>query len=874
MIEAEDRPLRHSTTLTAGLSALCLVLGTARVAHADDWTSVGLNATHARATTERSGDRFTGQRWSQPFAGNAYGISSPATADGIVVVGGHDGFIHAVAASDGHALWEFRTGDSVEASPAILNGLAFVPSQDGKLYALHLADGQLAWQHDLGGLEQSSPIVVHDRLGDGVVVAHGFPGRTLVRLDAVSGDVIWETTPDVMAQFSNSSAASDGTYLVIGANEGHYYGFDLATGTRLWTFEADGIVNLAAPVIAQGRVFLFPGGESNKLHALDIATGKAIEGWPVEVPEPAPSSTSQHLFRHYSVSSLSALPGKLIFDLRFDDSADTDGDTLADRFLMTETVVALSTIDGHRLWQVANGRGDVASFNDMPKSGLCPTPALYQAMSAYGNVLAVVTSTLDGTLRVLDTGTGATVWSTLLPSVSRASPLLANGRLILATDDGVLLSRGSATNTAPSAPTFTGGTVRTVSDAAPAVDWAASLDREGDAVTYQLRLDHDGEVLETWEATATLSGDTRWRIPGTLKAGTSYIVAARARDTNGAWSDWSAPQFLDVVAAPPIAVNGHGVTSLGDALRAAQAGDIVTLGVGTMVLTETLRVAGGVTLEGAGAQRTILDARGQSIAVSFDGSAPGQPSEVRGLTVTGARVGISVGNAKDARISHVILRDNSDAGLDVGASGTATLTNATLVSNGVAARSFGVLVAKNNLVLRNTTGFAADHVGALTTRFNDVSGNTVDYLGLVAAASDLSTSVVFTDFAKHDLHLGARQPTTDQGDPADDFSAEPQPNGGRINLGAFGGTSDAELSLAPSTSVGEPGGPPTPVDQPRHVGTTAPSPTPEAGEAYSAGGGCSVAPSSGSSWSALAAAACLGLVVSLRHRRRTRRWQG
>ena len=63
----------------------------------------------------------------------------------------------------------------------------------------------------------------------------------------------------------------------------------------------------------------------------------------------------------------------------------------------------------------------------------------------------------------------------------------------------------------------------------------------------------------------------------------------------------------------------------------ANPGDIVTLGVGTVVLTETLRVSGGVTLEGAGAQRTILDARGQAVAISVDGSAPGQPSQVRGM---------------------------------------------------------------------------------------------------------------------------------------------------------------------------------------------------------------------------------------------------
>jgi len=817
------------------------------------------------------------ERWSRNFPANAYSISSPAAADGIVVVGGHDGLIHAVAASDGRNLWSYATGGSVESSPAIQNGRVFVPSLDGKLYALHLADGQLAWQYELGGLEESSPLVVHDRLGDGVVIVHGFPGRTLLRLDAVSGEVVWETTPDILAQFSNSSAVSDGVHLVVGANEGHYYGFDLATGTRLWTVETDGIVNLSAPVITQGRAFLLPGGESSKVHAVDVSTGQAIAGWPVELPAPAPSTTGKHLFRHYAVSSLATTPGRLIFDLRIDDTADTDDDTLADRFSMRESVVALSTIDGHVLWQTDNGQAVVGTFNDMPKSGMCPTPALYRSMPSGGDAFAVVTSTVDNTLRVLNTATGASTWSAALTSISRASPIFANGRLFVATDDGALLSRASATNQAPSAPVFTGGTVRTVSDAAPAVEWAAATDPEGDAVTYQLRLDRDGEVLQTWEGTASLSGDTLWRIPGTLKAGVSYIVAARARDSNGAWSDWSAPQFLDVIAAPPIAVNGTPVTNLGDALRKAQAGDIITLGTGTVVLTETLRVAGGVTLEGAGAQRTILDARGQAVAVSIDGAAAGEPSQVRGMTVTGARIGVSIGATHDARVSHVILRDNSDAGLDVGAAGTATLTNATLVSNGVGARSFGVLSATNNLVLRNQTGFASDHLGALASRYNDVSENAMNYQGLTGGTSDLAVSVAFGDFAKHDLHLNTRQPTTDQGDPADDFSAEPQPNGGRINLGAFGGTPDAELSLAPSSSVGEPGEAPTPLKEPseapRQAGTTPPPATPEPLQHFSSDGGCSMTGESqrSLSWPAGVTAALVGLALALRHRRRTAR---
>jgi hypothetical protein len=40
---------------------------------------------------------------------------------------------------------------------------------------------------------------------------------------------------------------------------------------------------------------------------------------------------------------------------------------VADQFLMRESVLAVSAADGHVLWQQANGRSVVSSFNDIPK---------------------------------------------------------------------------------------------------------------------------------------------------------------------------------------------------------------------------------------------------------------------------------------------------------------------------------------------------------------------------------------------------------------------------------------------------------------------------------------------------------------------------
>jgi len=44
-------------------------------------------------------------------------------------------------------------------------------------------------------------------------------------------------------------------------------------------------------------------------------------------------------------------------------------------------------------------------------------------------------------------------------------------------------------------------------------------------------------------------------------------------------------------------------------------------------------------------------------------------------------------------------------------------------------------------------------------------------------------------------------PCIDAGDPADDEGAETQPNGGRINMGAYGGTAEASRTVVFGTVI-------------------------------------------------------------------------
>jgi hypothetical protein len=165
--------------------------------------------------------------------------------------------------------------------------------------------------------------------------------------------------------------------------------------------------------------------------------------------------------------------------------------------------------------------------------------------------------------------------------------------------------------------------------------------------------------------------------------------------------------------------------------------------------------------------------------------------------------------AEGARLEHVIVRDHAATGVMVNADATASVVNATVAHNGVGVHAFGATTVKNSLVIGNETGLSAEGGTASSqpstlsgSRYNDLVDNVVAYRNGVAGLGDLAVAVAFNNPANGDFHLAAPGASTDQGDPADAVGAEPAPNGARINLGAFGGTAEAEPSAGTSSTSG------------------------------------------------------------------------
>jgi outer membrane protein assembly factor BamB len=90
--------------------------------------------------------------------------SSAALANGRVILGGRDKFIHAIDANTGKAAWTFATRARVDSSPVVAGGRVYVGSGDGRLYVLDAATGTKISEFDAGAGITASPALADGRI--------------------------------------------------------------------------------------------------------------------------------------------------------------------------------------------------------------------------------------------------------------------------------------------------------------------------------------------------------------------------------------------------------------------------------------------------------------------------------------------------------------------------------------------------------------------------------------------------------------------------------------------------------------------------------------------------------------------------------------
>jgi outer membrane protein assembly factor BamB len=139
-------------------------------------------------------DRAGRKRWSGAASDSTAAASPTLTPDGLVVLGGFDGYVHAYDAATGQARWAFATRDHIYSSPALAqDGALIQPSADGTVYALDPLDGSQRWAFDWGAPIRSSPAVdghgnIYMGTGDGHLLVLNADGTLRWALRLINDD--------------------------------------------------------------------------------------------------------------------------------------------------------------------------------------------------------------------------------------------------------------------------------------------------------------------------------------------------------------------------------------------------------------------------------------------------------------------------------------------------------------------------------------------------------------------------------------------------------------------------------------------------------------------------------------------------------------
>jgi len=277
-----------------------------------------------------------------------------------------------------------------------------------------------------------------------------------------------------------------------------------------------------------------------------------------------------------------------------------------------------------------------------------------------------------------------------------------------------------------------------------------------------------------------------------------------------------------------------------DAIEDAAVGDEIVLGEG--IYYESIDFQGkDITVRSSNpdnqavVKATTINGRGQDAAVNLPGGGNAN-CILSGVTVTNGNNGIYCFDNSSVTVTNCVVTGNRKAGIKLWGKSSLTITNCVVSDNaGAGIELYQLKTRQPNIAMITNctiTGNLQQGIwgGETTVQNSIIYFNGSEYNG-VQIESDLATinysdiqggwpeeadgnidaDPLFADAANGDYHLKSQagrynpisdswiqddvtSPCIDTGNPDSDWSAEPMPNGGRINMGAYGGTIQASKS--------------------------------------------------------------------------------
>lgn len=201
--------------------------------------------------------------------------SSPSLAQNTLYFGDLSGKVYALDAQTGAKKWQFATvGDTVNnlnfgndfkailASVAIKDNIAVVGGRDGYLYALNATNGQEIWRDNFNGSWVISSVAIKDSM----VVTGTSDGRFVKAYNLYTGKEKWTyKTPTIVW----SSPIIVGNTVAAVVNDGFVHCLDLQSGTEKSRYRFGDRV-FSSPSFADG--VLYVGNDDGHISALQTGT--------------------------------------------------------------------------------------------------------------------------------------------------------------------------------------------------------------------------------------------------------------------------------------------------------------------------------------------------------------------------------------------------------------------------------------------------------------------------------------------------------------------------------------------------------------------------------------------------------------------------
>jgi len=338
------------------------------------------------------------EAWHREFDGTAFG-AVPVIGDGVVFVGDLDGTFRAVALADGADRWSFVAKDAGFPSAAALGTagdvrLVVVGDDGGMVRAFDAATGAIRWTYETQGEISGGPTILETAAGPRVLV--GSQDASLACLALGDGAVIWKhAIADQIRCSPTVARTSAGDRVFLAGCDGKLHVIDAATGAEQAAVPIDGPTG-TTPAVLNDRVFF--GTEGGVFFGIDVVAG--TEAWR------AAATTSGQSYR----SSAAIADGLAIVGYR------------------GKAIEAFAAADGTRAWRRPM-RGRVEA-----------SPAVVTATGPEGAPARLVAIVADaaGRIAALDAASGAPAWEFDAGGGFGAGPAIAAGRVVLASDDGIL----------------------------------------------------------------------------------------------------------------------------------------------------------------------------------------------------------------------------------------------------------------------------------------------------------------------------------------------------------------------------------------------------------------------------------------------------